>query len=117
MAGVLIRNRGREKCRDEGHGKTETGVLQPQAQQSQRPPEAGRGQRQNLPRATEAGPAGTLTVSKDTSVVLSHLLLLLLSRFSRVRLCATPSSPLGSPVPGILQARALEWVAISFSNA
>ena len=23
----------------------------------------------------------------------------------------------GSPVPGILQARALEWVAISFSNA
>ena len=27
------------------------------------------------------------------------------------------SSPLGSPVPGILQARALEWVAISFSNA
>ena len=27
------------------------------------------------------------------------------------------SSPWGSPVPGILQARALEWVAISFSNA
>ena len=26
-------------------------------------------------------------------------------------------SPPGSPVPGILQARALEWVAISFSNA
>ena len=26
------------------------------------------------------------------------------------------SSP-GSPVPGILQARTLEWVAISFSNA
>ena len=26
-------------------------------------------------------------------------------------------SPLGSPVPGILQARTLEWVAISFSNA
>ena len=25
--------------------------------------------------------------------------------------------PLGSPVPGILQARTLEWVAISFSNA
>ena len=25
-------------------------------------------------------------------------------------------SPLGSPVPGILQARTLEWVAISFSN-
>ena len=26
-------------------------------------------------------------------------------------------SPPGSPVPGILQARVLEWVAISFSNA
>ena len=79
------------------------------------------------------------------------LLLLLLSRFSHVRLCATPEtaahqSPLslgfsrqeywsgfpfpcpmhacypidGSPpdssVPGILQARIPEWVAISFSN-
>ena len=26
-------------------------------------------------------------------------------------------SPPGSPVPGVLQARTLEWVAISFSNA
>ena len=26
-------------------------------------------------------------------------------------------SPTGSPVPGIFQARTLEWVAISFSNA
>ena len=26
-------------------------------------------------------------------------------------------SPPASPVPGILQARTLEWVAISFSNA
>ena len=26
-------------------------------------------------------------------------------------------SPRGSPVPGILQARTLEWVAVSFSNA
>jgi len=25
-------------------------------------------------------------------------------------------SPSGSPVPGILQARTLEWVAIAFSN-
>ena len=29
----------------------------------------------------------------------------------------TDGSPLGSSVPGILQARILEWVAISFSNA
>ena len=29
----------------------------------------------------------------------------------------TDGSPPGSPVPGILQARTLEWAAISFSNA
>ena len=33
-------------------------------------------------------------------------------------LCDTiDCSPPGSPVPGILQARTLEWVAICFSNA
>ena len=26
-------------------------------------------------------------------------------------------SPPGSPIPGVLQARTLEWVVISFSNA
>ena len=47
-----------------------------------------------------------------------YVLLLLLSRFSRVRLCdPIDGSPPGCPVPGILQARTLEWVAISFSNA
>ena len=30
---------------------------------------------------------------------------------------STDGSPPGSPIPGILQARTLEWVAISFSNA
>ena len=52
-------------------------------------------------------------------MLLWMLLLLLLSCFSHVRLCATPldGSPPGSPVPGILQARTLEWVAISFSSA
>ena len=45
-------------------------------------------------------------------------LLLLLSRFSRVQLCdPIDGSPPGSPVLGIPQARTLEWVAISFSNA
>ena len=44
------------------------------------------------------------------------LLCLLLSHFSRVQLCdPIDGSPPGSPVPGILQARTLEWVAISFS--
>ena len=44
------------------------------------------------------------------------LLLLLLSRFSCVRLCdpIDGSSP-GSSVRGIFQARALEWGAIAFS--
>ena len=32
-------------------------------------------------------------------------------------LVAYRRQPPGSPVPGILQARTLEWVAISFSNA
>ena len=41
-----------------------------------------------------------------------NLLLLLLSHFSRV----IDGQP-GSAIPGILQARTLEWVAISFSNA
>ena len=39
-----------------------------------------------------------------------------------LQLCPTlcdpiDGSPAGSPAPGILQARTLEWVAISFSNA
>ena len=39
-----------------------------------------------------------------------------------LQLCPTlcnpiDGSPLGSSVPGILQARIMEWVAISFSNA
>ena len=39
-----------------------------------------------------------------------------------LQLCPTlcdpiDGSPSGSPTPGILQARTLEWVAISFSNA
>ena len=39
-----------------------------------------------------------------------------------LQLCRTlcnpiDGSPPGSPIPGILQARTLEWVAISFSNA
>ena len=39
-----------------------------------------------------------------------------------LQLCPTPcdptdSSPPGFPVPGILKARTLDWVATSFSNA
>ena len=40
------------------------------------------------------------------------------SRQSCPTLCdPIDGSPPGSPIPGILQARTLEWVAISFSNA
>ena len=43
-------------------------------------------------------------------------------KLKSTQLCLTlcdpmDGSPPGSPVPGILQARTLEWVAISFSNA
>ena len=47
-----------------------------------------------------------------------YSMLLLLSHFGRVQLCnPIDGSAPGFPVPGILQARTLEWVAISFSNA
>ena len=44
------------------------------------------------------------------------------ARAKSLQLCPTlcdptGGSPLGSPVPGILQARTLEWDAISFSNS
>ena len=47
-----------------------------------------------------------------------YLLLLLLSRFMSCPTLCDPidGSPPGSPVPEILQARTLEWVAISFSK-
>ena len=54
----------------------------------------------------------TFLLHRDKCILLSLLLLLLLSRCD-----PTDGSPPGSPVPGILQARTLEWVAISFSNA
>ena len=48
---------------------------------------------------------------KDTSAAVKSLQLCL-------TLCdLIDGSPLGSSVPGILQARILEWVAISFFNA
>ena len=56
------------------------------------------------------------------SIYLSSLLLLLLLPAKSLQLCPAlwdpiDGSPPGSSVPGILQARTLEWVAISFSNA
>ena len=52
-------------------------------------------------------------------LLLLLLLLLLLSHFSHCPTLCDPidGSPPGSPVPRILQAKTLEWVAISFFNA
>ena len=59
-------------------------------------------------------------------LMLFHLLLCLIipaaAAAKSLQSCPTlcdpmDGSPPGSPVPGILQARTLEWVAISFSNA
>ena len=53
-----------------------------------------------------------------TPLLLWCLMLLLLSCFSRVRLCATPEMAAHQAPPSLgFQARTLEWVAISFSNA
>ena len=51
-----------------------------------------------------------------------HCIFLLLAVAKSLQSCPTlcdpiDGSPPGSPVPGILQARTLEWVAISFSSA
>ena len=46
-----------------------------------------------------------------------NALLLLLSRFSRVRLCATRRQPTRLPHPWDSPGRILEWVAFSSSNA
>ena len=60
----------------------------------------------------------TSDTTKMQRIMRLWMLLPLLSRFSRVWLCnPIDGSPPGSPVPGILQARTLESVAISFSKA
>ena len=50
--------------------------------------------------------------------VQAHMLRYVKSLQSCPTLCnPIDGSPPGFPVPGILQARTLEWIAISFSNA
>ena len=58
------------------------------------------------------------------NLILNHSLLLDAAAAAAKLLQACPTlcdpidgSPLGTSVPGILQARTVEWVAISFSNA
>ena len=60
----------------------------------------------------------SLSLSLFSEMWFCFSLLLLLSCFRHIWLCdPIDGSPPGSPIPGILQARTLEWVAISFSNA
>ena len=55
---------------------------------------------------------GAATVESSMAVAAAKLLQLWLTLCDPI-----DGSPPGTPVPGILQARTLEWVAISFSNA
>ena len=63
----------------------------------------------------------SFAVQKLLSLIMSHLFAAAAAA-KLLQSCPTlcdprDGSPPGSPVPGILQARTLEWVAISFSNA
>ena len=80
------------------------------------------------PRILKLSCEGTLTFKyKDRKrgwggVIYTTLKLVTAAAAKSLQSCLTlcdpiDSSPPGSPVPGILQASTLEWVAISFSNA
>ena len=76
-----------------------------------------------IPRTKELGrlqSAGLPRVRHDWMTLNFHVYIYML--LLRLQSCPTLCSPIdgsppGSPVPEILQARTLEWVAISFSNA
>ena len=63
------------------------------------------------------------SVISNPTVFIEHILYAAAATAAKsLQLCLTlcdpiDGSPPGSSVPGILQARTLEWVAISFSNA
>ena len=64
----------------------------------------------------------TVALSSSTSTFQSQVVAVAAAAAKSLQSCPTlcnprDGSPPGSPVPGILQARTLEWVAISFSNA
>ena len=88
------------------------------------PTPEGRGQRRSLSRCGTSPPLAWPPPSVLNLLALHALLPLLATAAAAKSLqsCLTlcnpiDGSPPGSPVPGILQARTLEWVAISFSNA
>ena len=69
----------------------------------------------------------TIALTRQTFVnkvmsLLFNILLCVINAAKSLQSCPTlcdpiDGSPPGSPIPGILQERTLEWVAISFSNA
>ena len=61
-------------------------------------------------------------LSIEFPVLYMSLLSILYAAAKSLQSCLTLCDPIdlgppGTPIPGILQARTLEWVAISFSNA
>jgi len=70
------------------------------------------------PRIKPEPPAGRFFTAEPPGKPHNHAAAAAKSLQSCPTLCdPIDGSPPGSPVPGILQARILEWVAISFSNA
>ena len=74
----------------------------------------------SLPSEPEGKPSLTLGISKVP--VGLNIIYELASAAKLLQSCPTlcnpiDGSPPGSPIPGILQAKTLEWVAIAFSNA
>ena len=78
-----------------------------------------------IPRTEKPGrlqSTGSQRVGHNWATLLTYLLVPAAAAAKLLQSCPTlcnpiDGSPPGSPVPGILQARTLEWVAISFSNA
>ena len=65
---------------------------------------------------------GAFSMSTHIKICYSHTVIYFAAAAKSLQSCPTlcdpiDCSPPGSPIPGILQARTLGWVAISFSNA
>ena len=75
-----------------------------------------------LPRAVTVNSSVAETKLSSSALMTAPDLVLLPAAAKSLQSCPTlcdpiDGSPPGSPVPGILQARVLEWVAIAFSSA
>ena len=71
---------------------------------------------------TRSDDEDVLLIIQDLKDLVDHKKLNAAAAAKSLQSCPTlcdpiDGSPPGSPIPGVLQARTLEWVAISFSNA